>query len=326
MTTPRVETPSFIHEIRPVRRIVPFYRDIGKATIDLITKGFPATYRFELNTNVERGMKFIFAAEKKTRDLKDSVSSDGKKSQDYIFVSAQVKEELKEQGINFTGTLDSDKLGGELALADIGMKGLKVTFKGNTCDNNKQDASGEVEYRNDLVAATLALGWKDRKNTLEPSISVGVLDALSLGANAKYLLPSGTSDGGLESFSLGSNWVPARYFDLSSFINAKREKTNEYKLSAAVKLLYTHSTSTTFGADVNYDFNSSFNQGVSLKLAANHKFDDSTSVKAKVDNQGNLAVALAQKAFTNVTLTLGTETNILNFDQQKVGFTLAFSP
>jgi len=233
---------------------------------------------------------------------------------------------LKEHGINFTGTLDSDKLGGELALADIATKGLKITFKGNIADNNKQDASGEVEYRNDLIAGTLGLNWKDHKNTVEPSISVGVIEALSLGANARYILPSGSSDGGLDSFSLGSNWVPAQYFDLSSFINAKREKSNEYKLAAAVKLHYTHSTDTTFAADVNYDFNSSFNQGVSLKLAANHKFDASTSVKAKVDNKGQVAVALSQKAFSNVTLTLGTESNILNFDQQKVGFTLAFSP
>jgi len=307
---------------------VPFYRDLGKSANDLITKGFPSTYKFELTTNAERGMKFVFATEKKTREEKKDISSssDSKKGQDYIFVSAQVKEELKDQGINFTGTLDSDKLGGELSLADIGTRGLKVTFKGNTGDNNKQDASGEVEYRNDLFASTLGLIWKDHKNTVEPSITVGVLETLSLGANAKYLLPSPSSDGGLDNFSLGSNWVPARYFDLSSFINAKREKSNEFKLSAAAKLYYTHSPNTTFAADLSYDFNSSFNQGVGLKLAANHKFDDSTSVKARVDNTGNVALALSQKAFTNVNLTLGTESNILNFDQQKVGFTLAFSP
>jgi len=308
------------------KRQVPFYRDLGKSANDLVTKGFPSTYKFELTTNAERGMKFIFAAEKKSKEVKDSVSSDGKKSHDYIFVSSQVKEELKEHGINFTGTLDSEKLGGELALADIATKGLKVTFKGNIADNNKQDASGEVEYRNDLLAGTLGLTWKDHKNTVEPSISVGIIEALSLGASAKYLLPSASSDGGWDSFSLGANWVPAKYFDLSSFINAKREKTNEYKLTTNVKLYYTHSTNTTFAADVNYDFNSSFNQGVSLKLAANHKFDANTSVKAKVDNKGQVALALSQKAFSNVTLTLGTETNILNFDQQKVGFTLAFSP
>jgi len=308
------------------KRQVPFYRDLGKSANDLVTKGFPSTYKFELTTNAERGMKFIFAAEKKSKEVKDSVSSDGKKSHDYIFVSSQVKEELKEHGINFTGTLDSEKLGGELSLADLGTKGLKVTFKGNTFDNSKQDASGEIEYRNDLFAGTLGLSWKDHKNTLDSSITVGVLDGVSLGAGAKYLLPSGSSEGGLEALSLGSNWVPAQYFDLSSFINAKREKTGEYKPSAAVKLYYTHSSHTTFGADVNYDFNSSFNQGVGLKLAVNHKFDDSTSVKGKVDNQGNVAFALSQKAFTNVTLTLGTESNILNFDQQKVGFTLAFSP
>jgi len=322
--------PSFLDTTTtPKKVVVPFYRDLGKLTNDLISKGFPSTYKFELTTNAERGMKFVFATEKKTREEKKgdlSSSSDGKKGQDYIFVSAQVKEELRDQGINFTGTLDSDKLGGELSLADIGTKGLKVTFKGNTGDNNKQDASGEIEYRNDLFAGTLGLSWKDHKNTVEPSITVGVLEALSLGANAKYLLPSPSTDGGLDSFSLGSNWVPARHFDLSSFINAKREKSNEYKLSAAVKLYYTHNINTTFGADVNYDFNSSFSQGVSLKLGANHKFDDSTSVKAKVDNQGNVAFALSQKAFSNVNLTLGTESNILNFDQQKVGFTLAFSP
>jgi len=312
--------------LTPTVRSILFYRDVGKAVNDLITKGFPTTYRFELNTNVERGMKFVFAAEKKSREIKDTVSSDGKKGPDYIFVSSQIKEDVKEHGISFTGTLDSDKLGGELSLADLGTRGLKVTLKGNIADNNKQDASGEVEYRNDLLAGTLGLNWKDHKNTVEPSISVGVIEALSVGASAKYLLPSGSSDGGLDSFSLGANWLPARYFDLATFVNGKREKTNEYKLNVAAKLYYTHSLSTSFAADVNYDLNNSFNQGVALKLGVNHRFDDSTSLKGKVDNQGNVAVALTQKAYGNVTLTLGTESNILNFDQHKVGFTLAFSP
>jgi len=77
---------------------------------------------------------------------------------------------------------------------------------------------------------------------------------------------------------------------------------------------------------VNYDAQKSFKDGVSLKLLGQHKFDDNVSLKAKADSLGNVALAYTQKAYTNVTLTLCTETNVLKLDDHKVGFTLAFAP
>jgi len=128
-----------------VRKPIGLYRDLGKNVNDLLTKGFPNNFKFELNTAAERGLKFVFTTETRTRDAKDA--KDSLPAGQYIFSSAQVKQELKESGLNFTGTLDNEKLGGELSLADLGAKGFKVTFKGNTFDNHKQDASGELEYK-----------------------------------------------------------------------------------------------------------------------------------------------------------------------------------
>jgi len=305
-----------------VRKPIGIYRDLGKTVNDLLTKGFPNNFKFELNTAAERGLKFVFTTETKTRDAKDSLPSG-----QYIFSSAQVKQELKESGLNFTGTLDNEKLGGELSLADLGAKGFKVTFKGNTFDNHKQDASGELEYKNDRFAGTAALVWKDQKTRFDGSVNVGVLDAVSFGTSFGYFLPVGSSEGGLDNVSFAANYVTGRTHDLTSTLTAKKApKSSDLKLSAGARYLYNHSLSTTFGVDVNYDLASSFSQGVTTKVAVNHKFDDATGVKARVDNSGNLALALSQKATNNLTFTIGTEVNVTNLDNHKLGLNIAFNP
>jgi len=310
-----------------VRRPIGLYKDLGKNVNDLITKGFPNNFKFELNTSADRGLKFIFTTETRTRDAKESISSSDSRSNQYIFSSAQVKQELRESGLNFTGTLDNEKLGGELSLADLGAKGFKVTFKGNTFDNHKQDAAGELEYRNERLAGTVGLLWKDQKTRLDTSLNVGVTDTLTFGTQIGYFIPGGASEGGLDSFAVSTNYQTGRNYDLTTTLSGKRrEKSTDLKLGAGAKLLYTHSLSTTFAVDVNYDLASSYREGVTSKVAVNHKFDDSTSVKARVDNSGNLALALSQKATTNLTFTIGTELNVTNLDNHKLGLNLTFNP
>jgi len=181
--------------------------------------------------------------------------------------------------------------------------------------------------KNERFASTAALVWKDQKTRFDGSVNFGVLDAVSFGTSFGYFLPVGSSEGGLDNVSFSANYVTGRTHDLTSTLTAKKApKSSDMKLSAGAKYLYNHSLSTTFGADVNYDLASSFREGVTTKLAVNHKFDDATSFKARVDNRGNLALALSQKATNNLTFTIGTEVNVTNLDNHKLGLNLAFNP
>jgi len=297
------------------------YRDLGKSVNDLLTKGFPTTYKFELTTESEAGLKFVVAAEKKQRESKDD--SGGKSKQDYIFASFQPKIELKNKGINFNGTLDTDKLEGELILSELLSAGLKTTFKVTSFDNSALEASGDIEYKHDRGVFTTGILHKDNKNKLNTSLLAN-WENFSFGGNLGYNLPIGPSEGSLDNFSLALNYTSSKY-DITNSINGKREKS-EFKITTGAKVLYNHNSATTFAADANYDPAKSFRDGFTLKLLGQYKFDDKTSIKAKVDTQGNVAVAFSQKVYNNVNLTVSTEVNALKGDDHKVGFSLAFAP
>jgi len=298
------------------------YKDLGKAINDMFTKGFPTTYKFELTTEAESGLKFVVAAEKKNRDSKDD--SGGKTKQDYIFASFQPKIELKSKGINFNGTLDSEKIEGELILSELLSTGLKTTFKVTSFDTAALEASADIEYKNDIGAITTGILFKDNKDKLNTSL-LAVWNNFAFGGNIGYYLPLGaSSEGSLDNCSFAMNYNSSK-FDITNLVNGKREKT-EFKITTGAKILYNHNSATTFAADVNYDPAKSLKDGFSLKLLGQYKFDDKTSMKAKVDTQGNVAIAFSQKAYNNLTLTLATELNALKVDDHKVGFSLAFAP
>jgi len=309
-----VATPTFVKKPLP-------FKDLGKPVNDLFTKGFPSTYKFELTTAAENGMKFVASVERKTREVSDS--SGGKTKQDYIFSSFQPKIEIKEKGITFNGTLDTDKLEGELILADLLQKGVKTTFKATAFDNSKQEISGDLEYRTDSAAVNSGILWKDNAYKLNFSTVVGY-EGISLGGTIGYFLPIGNVESSLDNFSLAANYTSGKY-DITNLFNGKKEK-GDYKLSVGAKILYNHSVHTNFAADLTYDPLKSLKDGVSLKLLGGYKFDDNTTMKAKVDTVGNVSLAYSQKAYSNLTLTVATEVNALKVEDHKVGFSLAFAP
>jgi len=299
------------------RRVVPFYRDLGKTTTELFTKGFPLTQRFEYTTTAENGLKFVTAAERKNRK-----GDDGKETE-YFYGSFQPKIELKPQGINFIGTLDTEKVAGELSLADVLTPGFKATFKGSATDRSVE-SSAEVEYRHNSAAAALGLIYKDNKPKLDISTVVGH-EGVNVGAQVGYFLPVGGRAGAVEAFNIATNYSTPVY-DVLVSLGGKYDKS-ELKLNIGGKVLYNHNADTQFATDVSYDLTKSFPSAVTVKALGSRRFDANTSAKAKIDTAGNVGLAFAQKLNPNVTLTLGTEINALQADHpHKLGFSLTFAP
>jgi len=302
----------------PRRKTLPLFRDYGKTVNDLITKGFPTTYKVELNTAAENGLKFAFTAEKKTEKVADT-------SSEAIFVSSQIKTENYPRGLNFTGTIDSEKLEGEVAFSNLIVDNTKAVLKGKFLDNDKTEASAELQYATSGMTGSLGLFHKDERARLETSANVGILTDLSVGGLVSYQLPGSNTDGALDNFQVGANYY-ARLFDFTTVLKGTRSTKGlrELNLSVGSRVYYNHSSSTTFGADVNFGLGKSF-RDLDVKLVALHKFDANTSAKLGVEKSGRTRFAISQKFNQNVTLTLGTEVNALRLEEHNVGVLANFT-
>lgn len=302
-----------LNGLRPITRAAPLFRDYGKAANELYTKGFAANYRFEVNTAPENGLKFSFAAER--RHTKDA---------DNIFVSSQIKFEQPSSGVNFIGTIDSEKLEGDFSVNNIASSGVKLQLKGKFLDNDRTEASAEGVYANSSSSAALGLFVKDDRPRVEAQASSLVVDNLSLGALVSYYLP-GSREGAVDNFQLGANYA-VRALDFSTVLRGARNDKlgTDFNYSVGSRVLYNVNLSTTFAADVNHVIGKGF-RDLDLKLTGQHKFDLNTTGKLSVERSGKARLALAHKVQANTTLTVGAEVNALRVEEHSVGLLLSFT-
>jgi len=300
------------------------YRDVGKTLNDLITKGFPTTYKVEATTAAENGVKFIGAAERKQREVSDDSGNTVKAN--YILASLQPKIELKDKGLTGSATLDTEKISGELSLADLFTPGVKATFKG--LSNTKQEVSGDLQFANEGFAGTLGVFYKDDLPRVEATALVSPSSGFAVGALASYFLPSGKDDGSPDAVTLLGNYNAGK-IDLITTVGGKWAKEGSgkvVKINLGTKILYTHDESYTLGTDVTHDISKSFKEGTNFTLFAQRKFDSHTTGKGKVDTKGVLSLAVAHKVNANTTLTVGGEVNLIKDVEPKLGLLLAFAP
>eukprot|EP01088_Endostelium_zonatum_P007334 TRINITY_DN19565_c0_g1_i1.p1 TRINITY_DN19565_c0_g1~~TRINITY_DN19565_c0_g1_i1.p1 ORF type:complete len:332 (+),score=73.82 TRINITY_DN19565_c0_g1_i1:34-1029(+) len=298
-----------------VAKPLPLFRDLGKPVSDLLTKSFPNSLKLELITAQDNGLKFTFAAERR-------------RNPDLIFVSSQCRFELN-TGLTLVGTIDSEKLEGEVTLNNVAVRGLKTTFKGKFLDNNKSEASAEAAYATPTLSGALGLFYKDDRARLETQALVPlnfVTSNFAVGGLASYNLPSGTQEGALDNFQAGFNYIPGR-IDFTTFVRAARAKGSPtYGYSVGSRVLYRHDVvrGTTFGADVNYVLANSF-RDVEVKLVAESRLDDRTTVRVAVERSGKLRFALANKINSNLTATLGGDVSALRPEEFNVTGSFTFT-
>jgi len=303
-------------EVKPKQ--TPLYKDHGKTLTDLLTKDFPGTYKFELNTTSENGLKFTTVVEQKT----GKPGSDGH-APTHMFGSFQTKvDKTAKYGCSFTGTVDSELLRWEIVLSDLFKNGIKSTFKGSSSMEKLKEIYGDVEYRTNSWNASLAFNFKDDVPKLEGTVVVGK-NGTTLGGKLVAVIPEESKEGGLESVSVlgGYNHGP---FDFTGTITNKL--ADGLAPTVALNLLYKHSSQANFGTNVNWDPAKSLSDGVTVAALGEYAFDKDSTVKAKVTTEGTVGLAWKQKLNSNLTLSVGTDLNLIKSQPAKLGASLSFTP
>jgi len=296
-----------------VAKPLPLFRDCGKNVNDLLTKSFPNTLRLEVVTAEDQGLKFTFAAERRFNPAT-------------TFVSAQSRYQVN-SGLLLVGTIDSDKLEGEASFSNVGVAGLKTTFKGKFLDNNKSEASAEAAYATTTLSGALGLFYKDDRarveiQTLAPLAFV--TNNFSVGGIASYQLPSGVQEGAVDSYSAGFNYSPGR-LDETTFVRATRQKgSSNFVYSVGSRVFYRHDATTNFAADVNYNLGSSFKE-VELKLVAEGKLDDRTTLRIGAERSGKLRFAIANQLNSNLRFTVGADLSALKPEEFNITGSVVFT-
>jgi len=293
---------------------IPLFRDFGKNVNDAFTKNFPANYKVELTTAQDNGLRFVIFAEKR-HDATTNVDS--------MFVSSQVK--FDKSGANFVGTIDSEKLEGEIGFNNLGLTGLKTVFKGKFLDNNRTEASAELQYISSPVSGAAGLFIKDNKFRTEAQVSADVYPGVTVGALASYFLPSGVQEGYLDNYQLGGSYTTGR-ITLTEILKASRNPKagNELTYGVGSRVYYNHDASNRFAADVTYSLGKSFKE-VEVKLFGERNFDKNTLGRVAVERSGKVRLAVRHQLNENFSLTVSADVNALRVEEHNVGITASFT-
>lgn len=303
---------------------IPLFSTFGKGSKDLLTKGFPSTYKVEVTTAAENGVSFVTSAERKKRDEKvpDSV--------EFILGTFQEKYKLPSRGLEFTGTIDTDNaLKGELSLDDL-LPGLKTILKGT--GGSAQEVEGAFEYKHEFGTCTSSLLWnaKGSKVVLGASATVG-RQGFSAGLETKYQLNTSGKGGNLEFVTAAVNYKGSA-LDVTAFAKSEAPKKDTTSstdsgakpraLTLGASVLYSANKDTTLATTVDYDLQKPAHDAVKVKFGGSHNLDADTTGKARFDTEGKLALSVARQLNPHVKATLGTELNTfdLHGNQHKFGF------
>lgn len=298
---------------------VPLFKDLGKNATDLLTKDFPSTQKFELNTTSENGLKFQTIVEQK----KGKAGSDGVVP-NVMFGSFQTKLDLTDYGVAFTGTLDTELLRWEVVLSKLVKPGIKSTFRGSTSTEVIKEVYGDVEYKGKYGNFVFDFNLRDDTPKLELASVVGQ-NGFSIGAKGSYVLPDDPKKGGsLDAVSVTGGYT-SKSFDFTGTFNGKFDK-HGFKPTLGSTLLYKHNADTSFATTASWDPSKDLKDGVSVTVGGQYNFDSQTSVKGKASTSGALGVAYKQKLNKNVTLQLATEINAIKTQPHTLGLAISFTP
>jgi hypothetical protein len=281
-----------------VRPAAPLFSNLGKGSKDLLSKGFPSTYKVEVTTSAENGVNFVTSAEKKQA-----------KQADVIVGTFQPKYKLTSRGLELTGTVDTDnQIKAELALEDLFVPGLKGTFKAQTGANH--DVEVAFEYKHEAATFTSAFVHNTvSAKTLLSTSATASRQAFTAGVESKYSLAP-AQPGSLTTVTGALNYKAATH-DLTAFVKSDAGSATDggeaprlYSLGA--HLHYTPSKESSFASTLEYDLQKST---AKVTVGGSQKLDASTEVKAKYASDGRLGLGVAKQLTPVVKATLGTELN-----------------
>lgn len=279
--------------------IPPSYGDLGKNGRDLFNKGYNyGFYKAEVKTKASNGMEFT---------VNGSSNSDSGK----IGGNLETKYKWKDYGLTFTEKWNTENnLGTEVTIEDQIVKGLKLSFDTQFAPHTGRK-SGKIKtaYKMDYLNLACDVDFDFQGPTIHGAAVLGYNGWL-----AGYQMSFDTSKSKLAKNNFAVGYTGGDFTlhtsvnDTSEFTGSIHQKINK-DLETAVNLSWTAGTNTTrFG------------------IGSKYCLDKDSSIRAKVNNSGQIGLGYAQNINDGIQLTLSAMLDAKNINSggHKVGLGIEF--
>lgn len=268
------------------------FKDLNKRTNDLLTKEYPSDKkenRAEWKGTTSSGL---------TTEITFVHSKSG------IVGTLLPKYKLNFYGAEASAEITSKRdIKAEINFADQPVKGLKTTVTANSKDKDVFVTLGD-EYKHEAGTfnATIDYG-KAKGSTLSAATVIGVTKGLSLGVSADYFLGGSKLQGvqGVAAYKTDE-------FDLTAFARVKSAGEED---KTEVGLTYFHKVNSDLSVGTDATFDVSNEVKPKFTFGVQYALNPDTTVKGKLDNQGQFALSYTQKfnKHAKVTVSGGFDTN-----------------
>jgi len=285
-----------------------FFKDLGKATNDLLTKDFPTeSFGFEAESKAENDVKFKTTG---TRKADGSVEA-----------TIEPTVGFKKQGASAKVTIKADKTYGlEVTHEDKIVDGVKFTLNGET-KGEDSSAKLSLDYKNANFGTVSGYFLYPFSGTNQPKGAASFTSAyegLSFGGQAEY---QAGNKPGLQSYDVKAIYSGSS-FKFGGYYNVKVAK----KSTAGLQYHHNVRADTELVADVSVDAANIGGESPKIRFAALWRRDADTTIKAKVESDAKLSLSYQQKLSPNTTVIIGSESVLTEAKpSHKVGTTFKFS-
>jgi voltage-dependent anion channel protein 2 len=282
----------------------PIFKDLGKATNDLLSKDFPSTFEVKTDTTTAEGLNL------NTKLVRGSGSD--------FSGEFNPKYNLASRGVKLSATVTTSKsLEVEVSKTDAVIAGLKATLKGKA---PAFDAPGKevltlsTEYKSDRVAITSSLDVVAPKTPLGGLSFVVPYDNVLLGVDVAYALGSspdlkkvnatvGYTGTGVN-FTGFRNWSSAGAVYGATFYHKTGSRARDANIGAEIK----HTPGSGRQPDLQI--------GAAFPL-------DSGDAKVKLGTNGRIGLGYATRVNMWSTLKLGLNVNAADTRDHTLGMSLS---
>jgi len=274
----------------------PSYADIGKSAKDLFGKGFDhGSHKVEFKSKTECGTKFTTSL----NNNNDSGSCAGSIEGEY---------KIPDRGVTVKHKWSNDNvLATDLTVEDEFIKGLKLTL----------DAA--VKPPKEYKSALLKIGYKQEYLNANCDVNLSAGPIVNAAAVVGY---KGWLAGYQTSFDSAKSKITKNNFT-AGYVGADYALTTTVNDGDVFAGSFSHKVSSSLEAGAQIALTTSTNT-VTVGLAAKYLIDDSSSLRAKINDIGQLGLSYQQDLRKGVALNLSTliEGSALNEGHHKVGLGL----
>jgi len=280
------------------------FKDIGKTCADLLGKDFnTGKNTVEIKTKTSNGVEFTPKSTLSGNNFSGSLVAK------YAFAGGISTEST----VNTKGVLETN-----LEAVDAIAKGLTLNLDCATSEPGKANllSSGKatVEYKQEAFNCKASYDYFKANAAASFAASKG---SVALGGSVDY----SASKAAMTKYAVAAQFTQPDFTLMAKLSESMSDGGQDYMGS------YFHKVSSSM--QVGTELNKKHNKDVALAFGCAYKLDKDTTVKGKVDADGNLTASYKQKISSLTTLTLAAAVDTLNLADSanhKFGLALSITP